>query len=203
MLDDILNATNLYAQGLKNVKERRTSWQEKHKELKEHLKVIADELNATAAYKPGFFVDTLHAFNEEINGICKEMTSVTLRCGDMPMLVTFHNSIGEKKEYTEEGFRISFIPSVTGEIMVLLYAHHSELDKNAPKVGTLAIIPDPSGFTMDMADEIIAKGIEMAFYTSFTGMAEVQDENEKPGERKEHPHNPIGFKRYETTEKVG
>src|SRR3954470_23424266 len=102
MNQDILNAANMYALGLKNVQERRAAWLVKHKELKEHLKGIAAELNAKAEYKPGFFVDTARAYNEEINGTCKELISVSIRSGEMPMLVKFHNSLGEKASYTED-----------------------------------------------------------------------------------------------------
>jgi hypothetical protein len=201
MINDILNTANLYADGLKRVEDRRAQWVEKHKELKEHLKEIADELNNKAIYKQGFFVDTLHAFNEEMNGTCKEMPSLTFRSGEMPMLVSFLSTMGEKKEYTEQGFRITFTPTITGEVMVLLYPHSSELNKTPPQFATMGIISDPGGFTMDMADEIINKGMEGAFYSSFTGVAEMpQDQPQEPVPPPHH--NPIGFKRYETTEKV-
>jgi hypothetical protein len=55
---------------------------------------------------------------------------------------------------------------------------------------------------MDVADEIMSKGIEGAFYTSFTGIGEQQNTNEGEPPVPPHAHNPIGFKRYETTEQV-
>ena len=68
MLNDILNAANLYATGLKNVQDRRDQWLKKHTELKDHLKELADYLTANATYKQGFYVDVLHAFDEHMNG---------------------------------------------------------------------------------------------------------------------------------------
>src|SRR5438477_88031 len=120
MIEDILNSANKYADGIKQVCDRRAKWVKKHEELKNHLSEIADYLNKNAGYKQGFFIDTSHAFNEDMNGVCTEMPSVTFRSGDMPMLVTFRNSIGERKEYTEEGFRITFTPIITGEVIILL-----------------------------------------------------------------------------------
>ena len=54
---------------------------------------------------------------------------------------------------------------------------------------------------MVMADGIIARGIQVAYYSSFTGMADIQKMNEQ-AEAQKARYNPIGFKRYETTEKV-
>ena len=201
-MTDILNAANLYADGVRHVQERRDEWLKKHEELKTHLVEIAGYLNSNAAYKQGFFVDTLHAFNEDINGTCTDMPSITFRSGDMPMLVTFKNSIGERKEYTEEGFHITFNPLITGQVIVLLYPHTSELNKPEPAYSTMAIIDAPAELTMDYADQIISKGIEAAYYTSFTGIGE-QEQGTNEGEPPlPHAQNPIGFKRYETTEKV-
>ncbi len=202
MLTDILIAANRYDDGIKQVKERRANWIKKHTELKAHLKKVAEHLNNNTTYKQGFFVDTLRAFNEETNGVCNELPSVTFRSGDMPMLVTFRNSLGELKEYTEDGFRISFSPIITGEILVLLLPHHSDLNEKPAQYNTLAIINDPAAFTMDMADQIIAKGIEAAYYSSFTGMADIQKINEQAEAQKSPRYTPIGFKRYETTEKA-
>jgi hypothetical protein len=202
MLNDILNSANLYADGLKKVVERRAQWQKKHEELKDHLKKIAGHLNKTAFYKQGFFVDTLHAFNEKMNGVCKEMTSVTFRSGDMPMQVSFHNSLGENMEYIEEGFRITFDPTVTGEVLILLTPHRSDLNETQPEPAMLAIIEEPGQFTMEMADEIINKGIQIAYYSSFTGIAERRQPNDHEKEVPAYKHNPIGFRRYETTEKI-
>jgi len=201
MLTDILNAANRYNDGVKRVSERRLHWIKKHTELKAHLKKVAEYLNANATYKQGFFVDTLHAFNEATNGVCNELPSITFRSGDMPMQITFRNSLGELKSYTEEGFRISFNPIITGEILVLLLPHHSDINEGDPQYNTLAIINEPADFTMDMADEIIKKGIEVAYYSSFAGMADIQKMNEQTEAQKTSRYTPIGFKRYETTEK--
>src|SRR4051812_4724999 len=123
MLDEILNIANRYADGVRHVQTRRTQWLIKYKELKDRLKEIADQLNGSAAYKQGFFIDTLHAYHEDTNGVCAEMPSVTFRSGEMPMLVAFRNSMGERKEYMEQGFHISFNPTITGQIIVLLFPH--------------------------------------------------------------------------------
>src|ERR1700741_3498433 len=82
MLTDILNAANRYTDGIDKVKKRRADWVKKHAELKVHLKEIAGHLNDKSTYKQGFFVDTLHAFNEETNGVCNELPSITFRSGD-------------------------------------------------------------------------------------------------------------------------
>jgi hypothetical protein len=193
MLNDILNAANLYAEGVKKVQQRREQWLQKHIELKSHLTEIADYLNTNAAYKQGFFVDTLHAFDEDINGTSAAMPSVTLRSGDMPMLVTFHSIMGEKKEYIEEGFQITFTPTITGEVIVLFMPHQNELNKKEQQYTTLEVINEPAMLSMDMADGIIAKGIEQAFYSSFTGISEAEGAPQR---------TPIGFKLHETTEKV-
>ena len=207
MTDNILIVANLYAQGIKHVEDRRAQWMAKHDELETHLKEIADALNEKAAYKQGFYVDKLHAFNEEINGSCAGMPSLSLRSGDMPMQMTFRNALGERKEYTETGFQISFNPTITGQVIVLLFPHESDLSKPANPYVTLAVIDEPGNITMDVIDEIVARGIEAAFYSSFTGMSEQNRQPEGQEAAKEpppvpHSTNPIGFRRYETTEKV-
>jgi len=201
MLDNILNAANRYAAGVKQVQDRRDSWLKKYIELKDRLTQVADYLNANATYKQGFFVDVLHAFNEDINGTSANMPSVTFRSGEMPMLVTFRNSMGEKKSYQEQGFHISFNPTITGQVLVLLSPHHSELDKAPPQYATLAIIDDPAQLTEEISDTIIAKGIEAAFYTSFTGVSQRIPENNEEAQTPT-AHNPIGFKLHDTTEKI-
>jgi hypothetical protein len=201
MLENILEAANKYAFGVKRVQGRRDSWLKKYTEIKDKLTQIADYLNTNATYKQEFFVDVLHAYNEEINGTSASIPSITFRSGAMPMLVTFRNSMGEKKTYTEEGFRVSFNPTITGQIVVLLLPHHNPLDQQPPQYTTLAFIDDPAQLTADAAAEIIARGIDLAFYTSFTGITENKEEaNEIP--RAPIAHTPIGFKLHETTEKV-
>ncbi len=201
MLNDILNAANLYATGLKNVQDRRDQWLKKHTELKDHLKELADYLTANATYKQGFYVDVLHAFDEHMNGTSASLPSVTLRSGPMPMLVLFKNNMGEKKDYIEEGFHITFSPIITGQLIVLLLPHQNELNKTEPQYITLSILDEPEKLTMDMVDQIISKGIEVAYYSSFTGMSEQTEENQQP-ETPSQQRAPIGFKLHETTEKV-
>ncbi len=199
MKNEILAAANLYAQGVKHVQDRRDQWMKKHGELEKHLKAVAENLNANADYKQGFFVDTLQAFDENINGVCATMPSVTLRTGSMPMLVMFRNSMGEKREYIEQGFHITFTPTITGQIIVFLIPHQNELNKTPAEYSTLAIIDEPGKLNMDAVDTIVSKGIELAFYTSFTGMSEQQDDQQPQAP---HAHSPIGFKLHETTEQV-
>ncbi len=198
MLSDILNAANLYAEGVKRVQDRRDQWLKKHTELKDHLKEIADYLNTNAAYKQGFYVDVLHAFDEDLNGTSAAMPSVTLRSGQMPMLVIFRNNMGEKKEYTEEGFHLTFAPTITGEVIVLLLPHQNVLNKEEAQYNMLTVIDEPGKLTMEIADQIISNGIELAFGSSFTGLSGQHDTNKQT----ENKRNPIGFKLHETTEKV-
>ena len=205
MLESILDAANKYAAGVQEVQDRRDNWLKKYTEVKERLIQIADYLNTHTTYKQGFFVDILHAFNEEINGTSAKMPSLTFRSGEMPMLVTFRNSMGEKKTYTEKGFHISFNPSITGQVVVLLLPHQSELDKKEPTYTTLAIIEDPAQLTNDITDRLIMNGIDAAFHTSFTGVSrkeEIENENTEDVLHAPIAHNPIGFKLHETTEKV-
>ncbi len=203
MLNDIVNIANQYAKGLEQVQSRKQQWIEKHEELKSHLKLVAETLNAQTTYKQGFFVDSLHAFDEEINGTCSGMQSLIFRSGDMPMQVAFCNDNGEKKEFTEHGFQITFTPMVTGEIIVLLMPHYSELNKTPPQITSLAIISNASELTMDDIDELLTRGLELAHSTSFTGIAAQKEVQENGKDTVNIPHhNPIGFKRYETTEKA-
>lgn len=201
MLNRILEIANRYDEGLVRVQQRREHWLNKYEMLKDHLKSVADYLNENARYKQGFFVDTLHAFNEEIKGTSARMPSVTFRAGPMPMLVSFRNSMGEKKSYTEEGFNISFTPTITGQIIVLLQPHYSDLDKEEPALETLAIIHEPGMITEPVIDDIIARGMDAAYYSSFTGMGETRPNDDEPAENNKTKRNAIGFKRYETTEK--
>ncbi len=201
MFDEILNTANLYDEGAARVKARRDQWLDKYEMLRDHLKAIAQYLNDNARYKQGFFVDTLHAYNEDINGTSARLPSVTFRSGAMPMLVTFRNSMGEKKSYTEEGFSISFNPVITGQVLVLLHPHYSDLDKDQPELLLIATIAEPGQITVQVIDEIIAKGMEAAFYSSFTGMDQ-NPEDENQSANTSSKRNQIGFKRHDTTEKV-
>jgi len=201
MLNDILNAANLYATGVKHVQEKRDQWLKKHVELKDHLKEIAEYLNTNATYKQGFFVDVLHAFDENMNGTSAAMPSITLRSGAMPMLVIFKNTMGEKKEYIEEGFHLTFAPTITGQVLVLLLPHQNPLNEEKPQYITLSILDEPEKLTMDLADQIISKGIEIAYYSSFTGISEQRGGMGQPQQTSDQ-RNPIGFKLHETTEKV-
>jgi hypothetical protein len=202
MINDILNSANLYATGLAKVTGRREQWQQKQPELKKHLTEIATYLNENSTYKQGFFVDTLHAFDEAINGTCEAMASFTLRSGAMPLQVLFRNTMGEKKEYQEQGFHITFIPTITGQVIVLLLPHQNDLNKAETKYITLSVIDEPAKLTMDHVDQIVAKGIELAYYSSFTGMSDQPIENDANRSLASHEHSPIGFKLHETTEKV-
>ncbi len=201
MIETILNVANKYADGLKSVLERRQQWLDHHKEVRDHLKEIASELNEKAAYKPGFYVDTNHAFNEEINGTCADLPSLTFRCGDYPLDLSFKNAAGERRDYVEEGFYITFTPIITGQVIVLLLPHYSKLVSEKPEYINLAVIDHPEKLVPEAIDQLIARGMEMAFYTSFTGMVERQKMEIHETEN-QHMHAPIGFKRYESTEKV-
>jgi len=201
MNNNILMAANMYAAGLKNIEARRAHWLDVHKQIREQLMQIAAELNQATDYKQNFNVDVNHAYNEEINGTCAQLPSLTLRTGSMPMNVTFKNASGETKEYAEQGFHLTFTPTIAGEILIMLLPHYSDLSGEAPKYATLAAIDDPLTITPDMVETIVARGIEMAFYSSFTGMVELQ-KKEEVEEQKQYEHTPIGFKRYDSTEKV-
>jgi len=199
----LLEIANRYALGLQRVQKRKESWTSKHTEIKEHLTAVASELNSQAGYKQGFFVDSMHAFDEEIHASCAELQSLVFRSGDMPMHVSFCNDKGEKKDLVEHGFQVTFTPSVTGEIFIFFTPHSSDLNTSSPAVAPLGIFNDPSAITPEHVDTLLAKAMEMAFFTSFTGVAEQLDEAEKPHKTVNIPHhNPIGFKRYETTEKA-
>jgi hypothetical protein len=201
MFEDILNAANRYDQGLTRVHSRQDQWLASHERVRDHLTAIANYLNTNARYKQGFFVDTLLAFNEGMRGTSTRMPSVEFRSGAMPMPVTFRNSIGEKKTYEEEGFTISFRPVITGQIIVLLEPHYSDLNVEEPEPVNLAIIHEPAHLSNEMIENIVTKGMQIAYYSSFTGIAE---QNESTGEETATPikRNPIGFKRHDTTEKI-
>jgi len=203
MFDKLLKVANLYDEGLTLVQSRREQWLRRYEGIREHLKLMAKYLNENARYKQGFFVDTLHAFNEDIRGTSSKMPSLTFRSGSMPVLVTFRNSMGERKTYSEEGFSISFTPTIAGQILVLLRPHYSDIDQDEPEYSTIAIIEEPEALTNEVVTEIVTRGMEAAFFSSFTGMTRLNDEDgEQALENKPIPRNPIGFKRYETTEKV-
>ncbi len=201
MTENILNVANKYADGLSEVRERRSQWMAQHKEVRNRLKQIAEYLNQEARYQPGFFVDTNHAFNEDINGTCADLPSLTFRSGEMPMEISFRNASGGKKEYLEEGFRITFSPVITGQVVILLQPHYNTLSAEKPGYFNLAIIDAPLAMTPEFIDQVIARGMEIAYYSSFTGLA---DKQKKAMEETQvqHEHTPIGFKRYESTEKV-
>jgi hypothetical protein len=204
MLNDILKIANRYAEGVKHVQQRRDQWITKHVEVKDRLKEIANYLNENATYKQGFFIDILHAFNQDMHGTCADMPSITFRSGEMPMLVKFRNSMGERKEYVEEGFSITFSPTITGQIIILLSNHYSDLNQEPPPYATLAVIDDPELLTMELVDKVITRGMEAAYRSSFTGMSEQHAVHEQEEEiLPQVKRNPIGFKRYETTQKIG
>lgn len=191
-MEQILRAANLYAEGAKNVEHRREEWLKKLPELKQQLKNIAKYLSEHAEYKPGFYVDTLYAYDEESNGICRRMPSLAFRSGPMPMFVDFAKDGHHTKTYTEHGFQVMFSPIVTGQVIVTLFFHSNALIETQEKSKDLTLIDMPSAISQELVEDIIANGIEEAFYSSYTGIAE----------RKETPYTPIGFKtrRTETTE---
>ncbi len=188
----ILDAANKYAVGLKNVQARREAWIKKSEEVKAQLKEIADYLNKNSQSKIGYYVDSYYAFDETINGACIEMPSVTFRSGDIAMDLTFRNDDGNVISYTEKGFQITFNPSPTGEIVIWLLPHHNNLQSQPPQYLTIAIIDDVSGLNRDAIEDVVSKGMEAAFYSSFTGITEAKNQP--------HPYSPIGFKRFETTQ---
>ncbi len=201
MTDKILLVANRYALGLKNVEDRRAEWLEHFKEVRTHLTEIADLLNQKAEYKPGFYVDTSHAYNDDINGTCAKLPSLTFRSGDMPLNVSFRNAIGEKKEYIEEGFYLVFTPTITGQILVLLQPHYSN-GSEKPEYINIAIVDHPKQLTSEVIDELVAKAMEVAFYSSFTGMVDLQQHEMQQESQKQYKPEPIGFRRYESTQKV-
>lgn len=201
MYDEILAIADMYAEGLTRVQKRREQWMEQYEMLRDHLTDMAKYLNEHARYKQGFYVDTLHAFNEDIKGTSSRMPSITFRSGEMPMMVTFRNAMGEKKNFAEEGFSISFNPTITGQIVVMLEPHYSDLDKEMPEPINLAIVEEPGLITTAVADEIITRGMKIAHYSSFTGMGQIPDDAEQV-ENAITKRNPIGFRRHDTTEKV-
>ena len=199
MMKELLKAADKYTEGLVKVTKRRTQWMESSKKLADRLHEIANYLNENTSYKQPFYVDKLHAFNEEINGSCKDMPSITFRSGDMPMMVSFKNAAGDHIDYMEDGFKITFSPTITGQILVLFLPHFSSLDENPPEFKTMAVINDPGQITNDIIDQVILKGLGFAFESSFTGLAEITLEDDDQSQRNS---SPIGFKRYDTTEKT-
>lgn len=199
-MDKILEIANRYAEGLKEVEERRANWLESYKKVREHLLAIAANLNEKADYKPGFFVDINHAYNEEINGTCAKLPSLTLRSGDMPMNVSFKNAGGAHKEYIEEGFYIIFTPTLTGQILVLLQPHYAS-GSERPEYTNIAVVDNPGQLTNDVIEQLVARAIEEAFYTSFTGLVALQHKEMEESQKQYRPA-PIGFKRYESSEKI-
>lgn len=198
MLTDVLSAANRYTDGLNHVQARKDQWLKKSAEIKNHLKQIADYLNANATFKAGFYVDAFHAFNEEINGTCAEMPSVTFRSGEIDMGLVFRNNMGQTKCFNEKGFQLTFNPTITGQILLLLLPHHSDLVSKDNKYINLAIVNDLSELTDEFVEEAVQKALEIAFHTSFAGMAEQDPAAAADG----HNYTPIGFKRYESTEHV-
>lgn len=187
----ILHAANLYSEGLAHVTKRREDWLEKLPELKQQLKTIAKYLNENASYKPGYYVDTFYAYDEEIKGICRQMPSLAFRSGIMPMFLDFNNEEHKTKGYKEDGFRINFSPIVTGQIVITLIYHANAFINREIAYDALEIV-DPAELTPEFVETLITRGIEDAFYSSYTGLAE----------KKEIPYTPVGFKtqRTETTE---
>jgi hypothetical protein len=202
MFEKILKAANRYASGLAHVQSRQDQWLGMYERIRDHMKTIANYLNEHTAYKQGFYVDTLHAFNEGMRGACTRMPSLEFRSGPMPMPVTFRNSIGERLTYKEEGFAISITPTIAGQIVIVLQPHASDLDVETPEAITLGVVNEPSELSNELVEEVIEKGMQLAFYTSFTGMTEYDNSQEENTNIISAKRSPIGFKRHDTTEKV-
>lgn len=200
MLNEILKIADQYSQGLAQVKARKSAWLKKHIELKDHLKEIAEYLNQNTTYKQGYYVDLLHAFDEASNGTCEDMPSVAFRSGDMPMMVSLTGEGCKIDDFTEHGFSISFNPSITGEVHVLLYPHHNNLSKTTPEVIPMAVISDPETISTAMIDDLIVRCMTLSYYSSFTGITDLENQSQAAAEQPKY--NPIGFKRYATTEKT-
>jgi hypothetical protein len=198
-MEEILKAANLYATGLAEVKKRRTAWLNNHKAVRQYLVDIAHYLNANAAYKQQFSVHTNRAFHEAIRGSCAEVPSITFKSDDMPQYISFRNTEGERAEFLESGFELTFSPTLTGQIVILLLPHHNPLNEASIEYVTLAVIDEPGAIDQDAINQIVAKAIEMAYYTSFTGMIDLE-EQEMNAAQKQMKRTPIGFKRYETNE---
>lgn len=192
IMENILQAANLYAQGLTNVNARREAWLQKLPEIKQQLKTIAKYLNENAAYKPGYYVDTFYAYDEEIKGICMRMPSLGFRSGVMPMFLDFSNEEHKTKGYKESGFRINFSPIVTGQVVVTIVYHSNAFIQTDPPYEAMEVFDNPLEITTEVVEALLARGIEEAYYSSYTGLAE----------KKQMPYTPIGFKtqRTETTE---
>lgn len=196
----ILETINLYAEGQQTVQRKRTDWLKKFKEVREILKQMAAYLNENATYKAGYFVDTNHAFNEEINGTCADIPSLSFRCGEMPLNISFRNASGERRAYAEEGFLIMFAPTITGQVVVMLRPHHSSLSTEKPNFHNIAVIDEPGNLTVNDVHAILAKGIETALQTSYTGMALAKEkQNDTPTAKN---YIPIGFRRFESTQSL-
>ncbi|MFI5384262.1 MAG: hypothetical protein ACHQXK_08535 [Methanosarcina thermophila] len=151
-------------------------------------------------YKPGYYVDKAYAFDEKVNGTCVQMPAVTFRSGDVPVNMHFKDSDGKVTEYTEKGFQITFSPTPTGEIAVLLFPHHSELHQTETPYTMLMLINDLDTLTIELVDDIVSEGMEAAFYTSYVGMGEANKVQEQEHDQQRSGYSPIGFKRYHTTQ---
>lgn len=186
----ILKAANKYAEGVTHVEKRRVKWLLKSNELKAMLLEIADHLNTNAEYKPGYYVDLSHAYDDEINGTCVQMPLLTFRSGNMSMGMSFNSAVNGIKEYTEKGFRIGFYPAVTGLVFVMLHLHHNDFQPEELPPVSLMVIDNPDELTKELVQELIAQGIETAFQSSYAGISEHQ----------EPTYSPIGFKMHDSTE---
>jgi hypothetical protein len=191
MSKKITAIVNKYAEGIEHVERRREDWLQKAKEVKSVLKRIAEELETEAKYKPGFHVDELHAYDDEINGTCVKMPSITFKCGNMSMGITFNNSVNGEKEYVEKGFMIGFYPAITGLVYVMLYLHKNDFQAQATPPVNLMVINEPKDLSESAIENIVAQGVEIAFHSSYAGISEQSEEPE---------YTPIGFRKRDSTE---
>ncbi len=199
-MDEILKIANKYAKGQADVLNRRNEWLQKSKEVLAQLKEIAAFLNEKGEYGAKYHVDVHLAYNEENHGTCEGLPSITFRSGQMPLHITFRNVGGTNVEFVEEGFHLTFTPSIAGEILVLLVPHTGNFTREQPELEEVAIIENPGAITREIINTIMAKGLEAAYFSSYTGLIERQN-LEQDEEQKQYQRVPIGFKRFETTEK--
>jgi hypothetical protein len=83
----------------------------------------------------------------------------------------------------------------------LLQPHYSN-GSEKPEFINIAIVDHPKQLTSEVIDELVAKAMEVAFYSSFTGMVDLQQHEMQQESQKQYKPEPIGFRRYESTQKV-
>ena len=193
-MEQILQAANKYSEGLNAVLKRRKDWLDHYKTVRERLQKIAEYLNTNSSYKQHFVVHTHRAYNDSIEGSCTEVSALVFKSGEMSQHLTFRNAIGEHAEYVEGGFELTFSPSITGQIVLMMLPHTGTMNIHKREQQVVAIIDNPMSLTHDLIDDIVTKALMAAFHTSFTGMAE-QNEEMMTEQAKIQQRTPIGFRR--------